>query len=117
MSRLTVNRSTHLTGLLKSRNPHWTLTTLYTKILGTLEKMPPKAAYRKHTEKLINERMDLVNIEKSEEQLAKKLQVGEVEEAITHAENELTLARKMLEWKPWEPLVNKAPPGQWKWPV
>ena len=28
----------------------------------------------------------------------------------------LWLSRKMLEWKPWEPLLAEAPRSKWKWP-
>ena len=31
------------------------------------------------------------------------------------AERELSLAHKMEEWEPWQPLVSEPPPGQWKW--
>lgn len=112
-----IKKATGLTGLLPSRTPHFTLTTLYTKILGTLEKMPQEAAYRKHTEKLVNQRMAIVKEEPDVARVESRIAGGQIEEMIVQAENELQLARKMLKWKPWEPLVGQAPPNQWKWPV
>ncbi|GBP90601.1 NADH dehydrogenase 1 alpha subcomplex subunit 5 [Eumeta japonica] len=49
-------------------------------------------------------------------ELEQKIGCGQAEELIIQAENELNLARKMLTWKPWEPLVTIPPPGQWNWP-
>ncbi|XP_053520002.1 NADH dehydrogenase [ubiquinone] 1 alpha subcomplex subunit 5-like [Artibeus jamaicensis] len=44
-------------------------------------------------------------------------QGGQIEEVILQAENELSLAGKMMPWKPWETLVEGPPPGRWKWPI
>jgi len=49
-------------------------------------------------------------------ELERRIGCGQVEELIVQAENELILARKMLSWKPWEPLVTKPVPQQWTWP-
>lgn len=49
-------------------------------------------------------------------EIEQKINCGQAEELIIQAENELNLARKMLNWKPWEPLVAKPPKGQWDWP-
>merc|ERR1712241_1295146 len=50
-------------------------------------------------------------------ELEKKINGGQIEEVIIQAENELSLSRKILEWKTWEPLVAEAPKNQWKWPI
>ncbi|CAO2610256.1 NADH dehydrogenase [ubiquinone] 1 alpha subcomplex subunit 5, partial [Lemmus lemmus] len=96
--------------------PHEGLTILYTKILDILKQFPKHAAYRKCTEQITNEKLDMVKAEPDVKKLENLLQGGEVEEVSLQAENELSLARKMLQWKPWEPLVEEPPANQWKWP-
>ncbi|XP_061228960.1 NADH dehydrogenase [ubiquinone] 1 alpha subcomplex subunit 5 isoform X3 [Neopsephotus bourkii] len=90
-----LRKTTGLVGLAVAENPHERLRMLYTKILGVLQNIPKDAAYRKYTEQIINERFNLVQT----------------------AESELSLARKMMQWKPWEPLVEEPPSDQWRWPI
>ncbi|EDW17341.1 NADH dehydrogenase [ubiquinone] 1 alpha subcomplex subunit 5 [Drosophila mojavensis] len=108
--------STGLTGLAVATNPHHTLSALYGKILRAVSKMPQDAAYRKYTEQIVKQRADAVAKNKDISALEKSVGCGQVEELIVQAENELILARKMLGWKPWEKLVQTAPPKQWDWP-
>ncbi|XP_066579867.1 NADH dehydrogenase [ubiquinone] 1 alpha subcomplex subunit 5 [Amia ocellicauda] len=112
-----LKKTTGLVGLAVSHNPHDRLRVLYTKILASLQSIPQDAAYRRYTEQVISQRFDLVKSEPDVEKLEKKINSGQIEEVILQAENELSLSRKMLEWKPWEPLVEEAPANQWKWPI
>ena len=79
--------------------------------------MPVDYPYRKHTESLINERVDILKKSNTIEEAEKKIGMGQIEEVIIQAENELTLTRSILEWKSWEPLAEQAPANQWKWPL
>ncbi|NP_001278233.1 NADH dehydrogenase [ubiquinone] 1 alpha subcomplex subunit 5 isoform 6 [Homo sapiens] len=90
---------------------------LYTKILDVLEEIPKNAAYRKYTEQITNEKLAMVKAEPDVKKLEDQLQGGQLEEVILQAEHELNLARKMREWKLWEPLVEEPPADQWKWPI
>uniref|UniRef100_A0A2D4NE01 NADH dehydrogenase [ubiquinone] 1 alpha subcomplex subunit 5 n=1 Tax=Micrurus spixii TaxID=129469 RepID=A0A2D4NE01_9SAUR len=112
-----LKKTTGLVGLAVCNNPHESLKILYTKILGILENMPQDAAYRKYTEKFTNDRFDIVKAEPDVQRLENKLNSGQIEEVILQAENELSLAKKMLKYRPWEPLVEEPPENQWKWPV
>ncbi|CAG5121016.1 unnamed protein product, partial [Candidula unifasciata] len=109
--------STGLTGLAVSQHPHKTLKALYNRIIVLLQKIPQESAYRRHTEKIINERLKMVENESDTAKLERKINCGQVEEVIKQTERELYLVRKLLEWKPWEPLVGQAPANQWKWPL
>ncbi|XP_054660565.1 NADH dehydrogenase [ubiquinone] 1 alpha subcomplex subunit 5 [Grus americana] len=112
-----LRKTTGLVGLAVAENPHERLRILYTKILGVLQNIPKDAAYRKYTEQIVNQRFNLVQTETDVQKLQDKLNSGHIEEVIVQAENELSLARKMLQWKPWEPLIEEPPSDQWRWPV
>merc|ERR1719348_692238 len=92
---------TGLTGMKVAKNP--------THILGVL--------YRKHTEAIINDRAAIIKNSSTIEEAEKKIGMGQIEEVIIQAENELKLSRSILEWKAWEPLCETAPASQWKWPI
>ncbi|XP_025147239.1 NADH dehydrogenase [ubiquinone] 1 alpha subcomplex subunit 5 isoform X3 [Bubalus kerabau] len=99
------------------RQRYLRLKILYTKILDVLGHIPKNAAYRKYTEQITNEKLSMVKAEPDVKKLEERLQGGQIEEVILQAENELSLARKMIQWKPWEPLVEEPPASQWKWPI
>ncbi|KAJ3612183.1 hypothetical protein NHX12_020460 [Muraenolepis orangiensis] len=112
-----LKKTTGLVGLAVATNPQERLRILYSKILVSLQAMPADAAYRKYTEQLVSERFDLLKSEPDVATLEQKINGGQIEEVIFQAECELALSRKMVQWKPWEPLVEEPPPGQWKWPI
>lgn len=111
-----VKAATGLTGLAVCQTPHHTLGVLYGKLLRTLQKMPETAAYRQHTEAIVKERAEILKANQSVEAIEKAINCGQIEEVIVQAENELLLARKMINWRAWEPLLKEAPPNQWAWP-
>ncbi|GBM30340.1 NADH dehydrogenase [ubiquinone] 1 alpha subcomplex subunit 5 [Araneus ventricosus] len=112
-----IKKCTNLTGLAVSKNPHRVLTSYYNKILRALENIPKDSAYRVHTAKLVEERLAIVQTEPDVLKMEEKINGGQAEELILQAEKELTLARKMVSWKPWQPLETEAPPNLWKWPI
>ena len=79
--------------------------------------MPLDYPYRKNTESLINQRAAIIKNSSTIEEAEKKIGMGQIEEVIIQAENELVLSRSILEWKAWEPLCEAAPGNQWKWPI
>jgi len=112
-----VKAFTGLTGMAVAKNPTHTLGVLYSKTLRALAKMPNDYTYRKETETLINERASVIKNSGDIAEAEQKIGMGQIEEVIIQAENELILARNILEWRAWEPLAEKEPVNQWKWPL
>lgn len=97
--------------------------------------MPEDSKYKKYTMSLVNQRLQIVkNVnlfsfkiktnyldfqhqEKDPEKIESKIACGQCEELLVQAENELSLSRRFLVEKPWEPLISKPPTNQWKWPI
>ncbi|RDD43567.1 NADH dehydrogenase [ubiquinone] 1 alpha subcomplex subunit 5, partial [Trichoplax sp. H2] len=93
-----------------------TLISLYNKVLTAVSQLPQEAGYRRHTEELTKNRLQIVESETNTEMIEKKINSGQVEELIVQAERELTLVEQMKSWQPWQPLAEEAPLNQWKWP-
>lgn len=110
-----VKKCTGLTGLAVDPNARRMLIRLYDKILRVVQKLPEDYSYRQTTEQLIKERAKIVNNTNSIEEIENQIKCGQAEEMITHAQAELSLARNMLDWKPWEGTAQKNP-SQWQWP-
>ncbi|KAM7245143.1 hypothetical protein CapIbe_003669 [Capra ibex] len=92
-----LKKTTGLVGLAVCETPHERLKILYTKILDVLGHIPKNAAYRKYTEQITNEKLSIVKAEPDVKKLEEQLQGGQIEEVILQAENELSLARKMIQ--------------------
>ena len=97
-------KATQIVGLAVAKTPRETLIDLYSKTLSVLGTMPQTSLYRQQTEEITKERLDTVE---------KQINCGQIEEVIVQANDELSLAEKVNEWKPWEHSENTAPLGQW----
>lgn len=93
------------------------LNMFYNMTLKYLAEMPAGAAYRQSTEKLTQQRLALVKSEQDIGRLEQQINCGQIEEVLIQARNELELAKKMVKWRAWEPLVEQPPKNQWKWPI
>lgn len=116
MASTYIKKTTALVGLTVAKEPREALLKLYKETLKVLGNMPQSAQYRIHTEQITKQRLGLVEQESDVLTLEQKLGAGQIEEVMKQAEDELSLANKMQEWQPWEPLQTPAPENQWKWP-
>ncbi|XP_003382647.1 PREDICTED: NADH dehydrogenase [ubiquinone] 1 alpha subcomplex subunit 5-like [Amphimedon queenslandica] len=111
-----VKRTTALVGYAVVPNAREVLCGLYTKTLSALQKLPKEAAYRRNTERIVQQRLQIVQSETHVPAIEDKIGCGQVEELIDQANRELELVGKMEEWRPWEQPIADPPPGQWSWP-
>ncbi|CAG9533726.1 unnamed protein product [Cercopithifilaria johnstoni] len=110
-------QTTGLTGLFVDEYAHQNLLKEYRRLMKILEQIPLHSSYRKYTEQLVKKRMALVQEEPDIQKLEEKIGMGQIEEVILQAKYEILAAKEILKSQAWEPLVEKAPEGQWNWPV
>ncbi|CCM01955.1 uncharacterized protein FIBRA_04028 [Fibroporia radiculosa] len=108
--------TTGITGLSVHHDPLPELTRIYQSTLTQLSSIPETSIYRQGVEALTQRKLQIVqNSDGSIEEVEKQLDEGHIEESIDIATDELSLVSKMIEWKAWEPLVEKPEPGQWQY--
>ncbi|OAD52677.1 putative NADH dehydrogenase [ubiquinone] 1 alpha subcomplex subunit 5, partial [Eufriesea mexicana] len=105
-----------LTGLPVLHNPRMELTLLYESILRFITALPEDYVYRKTTESLVKERQKIVKENENLDVIEEKINQGQLGELVIQAQNELSLIELLAQEKPWDNLMEKAPPDQWTWP-
>lgn len=107
---------TGIAGLPACKVPKQELLKYYGKVLRGLSRLPQESKYRTMTEKIINERVKIVEDSEKPEDIEKRIGAGLCEELIEQARHELKCVETMQKYKPWEPLEEKPSANQWKWP-
>ncbi|KAK0523101.1 hypothetical protein OC834_003023 [Tilletia horrida] len=117
-------QTTEIFGIDVHPSPLTELRDTYSRTLSTLQALPQGTVYRQATEALTNHRLSVVESalgqgkivdEDAIKTVEDKLELGQIEEVIMQAHDELGLAAKMIEWKAFEPLEHTPAPGQWKY--
>lgn len=105
---------TGITGLQTHPNPRPALISLYNATLDLLkEKFPSESVYRTSIETLTKSRLSIVESNEVVEKIESQIGCGLIEEVVIQAHEELELAKKMAEWKAWEPLEEEPLKDQW----
>ncbi|GAV28802.1 hypothetical protein PMKS-002278 [Pichia membranifaciens] len=79
------------------------------------EKFPADSIYRQSVENLTKSRLAIVESNEVVEKIENQIGCGLIEEVVIQANEELELAKKMAEWKAWEPLHEKPLDDQWSY--
>merc|ERR1711981_95921 len=85
------------------------------RTLSKLQEYPKDSHYAQMMTKYTREQLKLVSTSKDVPNYEKRAG-RQIEEALQQARYELNLANEMIKYQIWEPLVEEAPEGQWKWP-
>ncbi|CEP16699.1 hypothetical protein [Parasitella parasitica] len=108
--------STRIAGIPVHPNPRSHLIQTYNTTLEALARIPSTAVYRQATESLTQQRLSIIESTENVDEIEAKINVGQIEEIIMQAEDELKMVAKIEEWKAWEPLEAPIPKGQWVYP-
>jgi len=108
--------TTGITGLEVHHDPIPHLIQTYQTTLERLSAIPETSVYRQGVEALTRHKLNIVQASGgSVAEVEKQLDEGHIEESLDVATDEMNLVSKVVEWKAWEPLVEKPEPGQWEY--
>jgi NADH dehydrogenase (ubiquinone) 1 alpha subcomplex subunit 5 len=94
--------TTGITGLQVHPNPLPELAKTYQSTLSLLSSIPESSVYRQGVEAITQRKLEIVNAANGNVAAAEKeLNEGQIEEVLDVAKDELNLASKMIEWKPY----------------
>lgn len=95
-----LKRTTGITGLAVHPNPLPELTKTYESTLTILSSIPSSSVYRQGAEALTRRKLSIVQGASGDvATVEKQLEEGQIEESLDIAQDELSLAAKMVEWK------------------
>jgi len=95
-----LKRTTGITGLAVHPNPLPELTKTYESTLTVLSSIPSSSVYRQGVEALTHHKLRIVQDANGDvAAVEKQLEEGQIEESLDIAQDELTLAARMVEWK------------------
>merc|ERR1719198_2105711 len=97
-------KTTGIVGVPRAADPIASLVATYKETLGVTAAMPADSAYRKNVEALTTSRLNVVEKTTDFDSIEAQIGAGQMEEVMEQASHELSLAKMMTEWKPWEPL-------------
>jgi NADH dehydrogenase (ubiquinone) 1 alpha subcomplex subunit 5 len=78
------------------------LIAVYQETLKACEQLPSDYLYRKNVEQMTKHRLQIVSETSSISEMEEKIGLGEIEEVLIFAHDELNLLNNVREWKAWE---------------
>uniref|UniRef100_K3WST9 NADH dehydrogenase [ubiquinone] 1 alpha subcomplex subunit 5 n=1 Tax=Globisporangium ultimum (strain ATCC 200006 / CBS 805.95 / DAOM BR144) TaxID=431595 RepID=K3WST9_GLOUD len=98
--------TTGIVGLPVNPNARQDLIKIYQKTLQEIKVLPENTVYRDSVERITNYRLKVTLENEDEHVIEKEINMGQLEELIEQAEDELSVIPVYLENKLWEPPVS-----------